>query len=110
MRSWAEEQAGPRAIVRPPRARVRGGDPRRAPGRRRASAVANSEHEVALATYAHFADRDPLTRAVLERMLAASRRGASDPPRSRSAIKLEAEASSTSKSAVSREFRRAHAR
>ena len=31
---------------------------------------ADGEHEVGLATYAHFADRDPLTRLVLERMLA----------------------------------------
>src|SRR5207244_8514682 len=31
---------------------------------------ADGEREVALATYAHFADRDPLTALVLERMLA----------------------------------------
>ena len=31
---------------------------------------ADGEREVALATYAHFADRDPLTRVVLEQMLA----------------------------------------
>jgi transposase-like protein len=30
----------------------------------------DGEHEVPLATYAHFADRDPLTRVVLEQMLA----------------------------------------
>ena len=32
--------------------------------------TADGEREVALATYAHFADRDPLTRVVLEQMLA----------------------------------------
>ena len=31
---------------------------------------ADGEREVALTTYAHFADRDPLTRVVLEQMLA----------------------------------------
>ena len=31
---------------------------------------ADSASEVTLATYAHFADRDPLTEVVLERMLA----------------------------------------
>ncbi len=57
-----------------------------------------------LATYAHFADRDPLTRLVLEQMLAgrqyapvgaharAGRRGS------------HREERSTSKSAISREF------
>ena len=32
--------------------------------------TADGEREVPLATYAHFADRDPLTRVVLEQMLA----------------------------------------
>ena len=32
--------------------------------------TADGEHEVSFATYAHFADRDPLTRVVLEQMLA----------------------------------------
>ena len=31
---------------------------------------ADEERELALATYEHFADRDPLTRAVMDRMLA----------------------------------------
>jgi putative transposase len=59
---------------------------------------------VPLATYAHFADRDPLTRVVLEQMLAgvSTRRFA----RTREPVGedvLDAERS-TSKSAVSREF------
>ena len=56
-----------------------------------------------MATYAHFADRDPLTRVVLEQMLAGvSRRFA----RTREPVGedvLDAERS-TSKSAISREF------
>ena len=60
--------------------------------------------EVPLATYAHFADRDPLTRTVLEQMLAgvSTRRFA----RTREPVGqeiVEAERS-TSKSSVSREF------
>jgi putative transposase len=66
--------------------------------------TADGEHEVALATYAHFADRDPLTRVVLEQMLAgvSTRRFA----RTREPVGDEVLAAerSTSKSAVSREF------
>jgi putative transposase len=65
---------------------------------------ADGEHEVPLATYAHFADRDPLTRVVLEQMLAgvSTRRFA----RTREPVGETVSASerSTSKSAVSREF------
>jgi transposase-like protein len=59
---------------------------------------------VALETYAHFADRDPLTRVVLEQMLAgvSTRRFArTREPVGRDALDAER---STSKSAVSREF------
>jgi len=60
--------------------------------------------EVSLATYAHFADRDPLTAVVLERMLAgvSTRRYA----RTQQPVgaELEQSARSTSKSAVSRAF------
>jgi hypothetical protein len=45
----------------------------------------DDEREVPLATYAHFADRDPLQRVVLERMLAGSRRAATPERRSPSA-------------------------
>jgi len=71
--------------------------------RPRARTVDNTS-EVALATYEHFASRDPLTQAVLERMLAgvSTRRY----PRVGEPVggQLEAEARSTSKSAVSRQF------
>lgn len=55
-------------------------------------------------TGAHFADRDPLTKAVLERMLAGvstRRYRRTQEPMSEA---VEAEARSTSKSAVSRQF------
>ena len=66
--------------------------------------TADGAAEVGLQTYAHFADRDPLTRVVLEQMLAgvSTRRFA----RTREPVGqeiVEAERS-TSKSAVSREF------
>ncbi len=59
---------------------------------------------MALATYAHFADRDPLTRVVLEQMLAgvSTRRFArTKEPVGQDVLGVER---STSKSAVSREF------
>jgi transposase-like protein len=65
---------------------------------------ADGESELVLATYAHFADRDPLSKAVLERMLAGVStrryRRLQEPVGER----VEAVARSTSKSAVSREF------
>jgi transposase-like protein len=60
--------------------------------------------EVALGTYAHFADRDPLTRVVLEQMLAgvSTRRfSRTREPVGQDVVNAER---STSKSAVSREF------
>jgi transposase-like protein len=64
----------------------------------------DDEREVPLATYAHFADRDPLQRVVLERMLAgvSTRRY----PRTQEPVgeQVEMRARSTSKSAVSRSF------
>jgi transposase-like protein len=60
--------------------------------------------ELPLQTYAHFANRDPLIKAVLERMLAGvstRRYRRTQEPVSEA---VEAEARSTSKSAVSRQF------
>jgi putative transposase len=65
---------------------------------------ADGESEVPLGTYAHFADRDPLTRVVLEQMLAgvSTRRFArTREPVGQDVVDAER---STSKSAVSREF------
>jgi putative transposase len=66
--------------------------------------TADGSEEARLSTYEHFADRDPLSRVVLERMLAgvSTRRL----PRTQEPVgeSVEAEARSVSKSAVSREF------
>ena len=43
---------------------------RRVPVRRPRMRTADEEHELPVATYEYFADRDPLTRAVMDRMLA----------------------------------------
>ena len=65
---------------------------------------ADGRSELPLQTYAHFADRDPLTEAVLERMLAGVStrryRRTQEPVGS----EVEAAARSTSRSAVSRTF------
>ena len=85
--------------MRPARSRSAGGVSRlsaRGPG------PPTARSEVPLATYAHFADRDPLTRVVLEQMLAgvSTRRFA----RTREPVGEDVVAAerSTSKSAVSR--------
>jgi putative transposase len=66
--------------------------------------TADGESEVPLATYQHFADRDPLTRLVLEQMLAGVSTRRFERTREPVGADVEAEARSTSKSAVSREF------
>ncbi len=60
--------------------------------------------ELPLQTYAHFADRDPLTKAVLERMLAGVSTRRYQRVQEPVGEAVEAEARSTSKSAVSRQF------
>jgi putative transposase len=66
--------------------------------------TADGESEVPLETYAHFADRDPLTRHVLEQMLAGVSTRRYERTREPVGDEVEAEARSVSKSAVSREF------
>jgi putative transposase len=66
--------------------------------------TADGSEEVALITYQHFADRDPLTRLVLEQMLAGVSTRRFERTREPVGEKVEAQARSTSKSAVSREF------
>jgi putative transposase len=65
---------------------------------------ADGSEEVGLATYRHFADRDPLTRLVLEQLLAGVSTRRLKRTREPVGADVEAEARSTSKSAVSREF------
>src|SRR4051812_23835043 len=65
---------------------------------------ADDEHELAVRTYQHFADRDPLTRAVMDRMLAgvsARKFAAVGEPVGE---EVEQSAASTSKTSVSAMF------
>jgi putative transposase len=77
---------------------------RRLPVERPRVRTADGRAEVPLQTYAHFADRDPLTQVVLEQMLAgvSSRRYRRTQEPVGSVV--EQEARSTSKSSVSRAF------
>ena len=77
---------------------------RRVPVRRPRMRTADDEHELRVQSYEYFADRDPLTRAVMDRMLAgvSTRKFAvvGEPV----GEEVEQEASSTSKSSVSEMF------
>ena len=72
------EVVGPKGRHNPDRAAKRHGHEtgsmtlggRRVKVRRPRMRTADDEHELPVATYEHFADRDPLTRAVMDRMLA----------------------------------------
>jgi putative transposase len=65
---------------------------------------ADGESEMPLETFRHFADRDPLSRLVLEQLLAGVSTRRFERTREPVGEEVEAEARSTSKSAVSREF------
>jgi putative transposase len=65
---------------------------------------ADGEAEVPLCTYQHFADRDPLSRLVLEQMLAGVSTRRFSRTREPVGSEVEASARSTSKSSVSRDF------
>lgn len=65
---------------------------------------ADGEAEVPLSTYQHFADRDPLSRLVLEQMLAGVSTRRFQRTREPVSTEVEASARSTSKSSVSRDF------
>jgi len=66
--------------------------------------TADGESEVELATYQHFADRDPLARVVLERMLAGVSTRRYRRTQEPVGEEVETRARSTSKSSVSRTF------
>jgi putative transposase len=66
--------------------------------------TADDEHEVPLATYEYFADRDPLTRVVLEQMLAGVSTRRFTRTREPVGEQVSSGERSASKSAVSREF------
>jgi len=112
MEAEVQEVVGPKGKRNPGREAVRHGHEngqvtlggRRVGVQRPRARTVDGEHEVALGTYAYFADRDPLTRVVLEQMLAgvSTRRFArTREPVGQDVVDAER---STSKSAVSREF------
>ena len=112
MEEEVAEVVGPKGRHDPDRTAVRHGHEdgevtlggRRIAVKRPRVRTADDESEVPLATYEHFADRDALSRVVLERMLAgvSTRRY----PRTQEPVGEQAEirSRSTSKSAVSRTF------
>jgi putative transposase len=112
MAEEVEDVVGPKGRHDVDRAAVRHGHEagqvtlggRRVPVERPRVRTTDGTGEVAMTTYQHFADRDPLTKVVLEQMLAgvSTRRFARTREPVGEAV-LDAERS-TSKSAVSREF------
>jgi putative transposase len=77
---------------------------RRVAVKRPRARTADDEHEVPLGTYEYFADRDPLTRVVLEQMLAGVSTRRFTRTREPVGEQVIAGERSASKSAVSREF------
>jgi transposase-like protein len=77
---------------------------RRVAVRRPRARTVDGEREVPLATYEYFADRDPLTRVVLEQMLAGVSTRRFSRTREPVGEKVTGSERSASKSAVSREF------
>jgi len=77
---------------------------RRVPVERPRARAVDGSGEVKLATYAHFADRDPLTAVVLEQMLAGVSTRRFERTREPVGQEVVDRERSTSKSAVSREF------
>jgi putative transposase len=107
-----DEVVGPKGKHDPDRIAVRHGHEdgevtlggRRVAVRRPRVRSADGEAEVPLATYQHFADRDPLSRLVLEQMLAGVSTRRFHRTREPVGSEVEASARCTSKSAVSRDF------
>jgi transposase-like protein len=112
MEEELDEVVGPRGKHDPQRTAVRHGHEsgevtlggRRVAVERPRARTADGESELPLETYRHFADRDPLTRLVLEQMLAGVSTRRFERTREPVGEQVEAEARSVSKSAVSREF------
>ena len=103
---------GPKAKHNPERTAVRHGHEagevtlggRRVKVERPRVRSADGSGELSLRTYEHFADRDPLSRLVLEQMLAGVSTRRFERTREPVGVEVEAAARSTSRSTVSREF------
>jgi putative transposase len=112
MEAELDEVVGPKHATIAQRTAVRHGHEegevtlggRRVAVRRPRARSADDEHEVPLATYAYFADRDPLTRVVLEQMLAGVSTRRFSRTREPVGEQVTGRERSASKSAVSREF------
>jgi len=112
MEEEVDDVVGPKGKHGPDRAAVRHGHEdgevtlgaRRVSVRRPRARSADGGEEVALATYAHFADRDPLTRVVLEQMLAGVSTRRFSRTREEVGEDVIAAERSASKSAASRAF------
>ena len=112
MEEEVTEVVGPKGKHDPERTAVRHGHEsgevtlggRRVPVERPRVRTADDSEEVKLATYQHFADRDPLSRLVLEQMLAGVSTRRFERTREPVGEEVEAQARSASRSAVSREF------
>jgi putative transposase len=112
MEQEVSEVVGPKGRHDPERSAVRHGHEagevtlggRRVPIERPRARASDGSGEIALSVYRHFADRDPLARIVLERMLAGvscRRYGRTAEP---VGAQVEAAERSTSKSVISRTF------
>jgi putative transposase len=77
---------------------------RRVPVRRPRIRTADDEHELPVRTYGYFADRDPLTRAVMDRMLAGVSTRKFAPVGEPVGTDVEQSSSATSKTSVSEMF------
>jgi putative transposase len=112
MEEEVTEVVGPKGRHDPDRTAVRHGHEsgevtlggRRVAVERARVRTADGGEEVQLALYRHFADRDPLTRLVLEQMLAGVSTRRLVRTREPVGTEVEAEARCVSKSAISREF------
>jgi putative transposase len=112
MEAELDEVVGPKHATIAERTAVRHGHEdgevtlggRRVAVRRPRARTADDEHEVPLQTYAYFADRDPLTRVVLEQMLAGVSTRRFTRTREPVGEQVTGRERSASKSAVSREF------
>jgi len=112
MAEEVDDVVGPKGKHNPGRSAVRHGHEggevtlggRRVEVRRPRVRTADGESEVPLQTYEHFADRDPLRRVVLERMLAGVSTRRYRRTQEPVGEPVETRARSTSKSSVSRTF------
>jgi putative transposase len=112
MQAAGDEVVGPKGKHAPDRTAKRHGHDngsltlggRRVQARRPRMRTADDKHELPVATYEYFADRDPLTRAVMDRMLAGVSTRNFAQVGEPVGTDVEATASATSKTTVSEMF------